>query len=569
MGSGRSGVARLGEHLVAVGRISGAQLEEALECQVAFGGRLGTNLVELGYLSLDDLAETLSMIQGVALPPDAWLSSPAPNARAAVPESVVKQHSVLPLRREQKRLHVAMLDPHSLAVISDLEFASGCRIEAYILPELRMFFWLEKHYGIARDVRYINVGREMAKGRFQEPVLPVAMIAPEPVAVAPPPPMPSAEIPRLVYRSTDLEIPPPSTPATAPKTPPPPRKTVEGVPAPSSAKVPPASPPIVMGRPSKDLAAGPVAPNAVARPPAPSAPRRDAGAVARSTAGSHGTPPSRPDGSQRTPPPAGSVRPAVKPPAPPPAMQSPPPPGPPDAPPLPPAKAPPPATVPPPAAAPPSDRSGPPSPPAERPIEVKEVPAPAVVPPPVVSSPSWQVLASAWDALEAAEDRPAVIEAGLSVATQFVETAALFVVHQGLIRGDRLRTVSGGPKGVETETRGLSAILFPVSTPGFLSRAVSDAASYQGAPDIGPADARLLRALGRPDVQTVAVWPVMLAGRIVNLLYADHGARDMVPIASDALAALAQHIGAAYERLIRQKKKDMGVAPSRSGAAGA
>ena len=48
---------RIGETLVDAGAISPEQLAKALETQVVFGGRLGTNLVELSYMSLDELAD--------------------------------------------------------------------------------------------------------------------------------------------------------------------------------------------------------------------------------------------------------------------------------------------------------------------------------------------------------------------------------------------------------------------------------------------------------------------------------------------------------------------------------
>src|SRR5215208_105393 len=44
---------RIGQILVAAGRLSPAQLDEALRAQVLYGGRLGTNLVELGHVDLD------------------------------------------------------------------------------------------------------------------------------------------------------------------------------------------------------------------------------------------------------------------------------------------------------------------------------------------------------------------------------------------------------------------------------------------------------------------------------------------------------------------------------------
>ncbi len=56
---------KLGALLVSKGLINETQLGEALKNQVIFGGRLGTNLVELGYLDEEALAYFLSENLGV------------------------------------------------------------------------------------------------------------------------------------------------------------------------------------------------------------------------------------------------------------------------------------------------------------------------------------------------------------------------------------------------------------------------------------------------------------------------------------------------------------------------
>jgi len=53
-------VPRLGELLVAAGLLTVAQVEQALRAQVMWGGRLGTNIVELHYLELDPLSNALA-----------------------------------------------------------------------------------------------------------------------------------------------------------------------------------------------------------------------------------------------------------------------------------------------------------------------------------------------------------------------------------------------------------------------------------------------------------------------------------------------------------------------------
>jgi len=56
---------KVGNMLVKHNIITEAQLEEALRNQVIFGGKIGTNLIELGYISADKLAEFLSKSKGV------------------------------------------------------------------------------------------------------------------------------------------------------------------------------------------------------------------------------------------------------------------------------------------------------------------------------------------------------------------------------------------------------------------------------------------------------------------------------------------------------------------------
>lgn len=71
----------------------------------------------------------------------------------------------------------------------------------------------------------------------------------------------------------------------------------------------------------------------------------------------------------------------------------------------------------------------------------------------------------------------------------------------------------------------------------------------------GGLDARILRALGREHAQEIAVLPVVLGGRVVNLLYADNGPEALGDASIAALSSICTRVGAAYERLIRARKR--------------
>jgi hypothetical protein len=47
---------RLGELLIKKGKLTQAQLDQAVQCQILFAGKLGTVLLELGYIGEKDLA---------------------------------------------------------------------------------------------------------------------------------------------------------------------------------------------------------------------------------------------------------------------------------------------------------------------------------------------------------------------------------------------------------------------------------------------------------------------------------------------------------------------------------
>ena len=153
-----------GHYLVEHGVITKEQFEEATQSRVVFGGRLGTNLAELGYMRIEDIGRHLSENLEIPLAPEEWMSHPSAAAREAVSEEFVEKHSVLPLHIENRALHIAMLSPRDPAQIDEIAFATGLRIIPYVLPEVQLLAMLEHHYGLQREVRYINLGKDAATG---------------------------------------------------------------------------------------------------------------------------------------------------------------------------------------------------------------------------------------------------------------------------------------------------------------------------------------------------------------------------------------------------------------------
>lgn len=154
---------KLGEMLVRNSIITLDQLEEALKYQVIFGGKLGTNLIELGYLDEEAIARFLSEKIGVPyVHHDRLMDIPA-NVIKRIPPDLAKKYRVIPLSIEKKRLMLVMADPSDLSAIDEISFITGFSIQPVVAPEVRLILALEKYYGIERDLRYIPIIERVEK----------------------------------------------------------------------------------------------------------------------------------------------------------------------------------------------------------------------------------------------------------------------------------------------------------------------------------------------------------------------------------------------------------------------
>ncbi|HLB25138.1 MAG TPA: hypothetical protein VJM83_02295, partial [Nitrospirota bacterium] len=148
---------RLGEAMVKEGLITGDLLARALERQIIFGGRLGTNLVEMGAISEENLARFLGKVLNVPYAGPENFEDVPQEVLEAVPAELAAKYTVFPIKKERSRLHLAMKDPNDMARIDELQFALGANVSGYIASEIRIVYALEKYYGVKRDLRYISV----------------------------------------------------------------------------------------------------------------------------------------------------------------------------------------------------------------------------------------------------------------------------------------------------------------------------------------------------------------------------------------------------------------------------
>jgi hypothetical protein len=150
---------RLGTLLLRDAVVSLGQLEEALRAQVLYGGRLGSNLVELGALDVDTLGLYLSKVHGVPLATVARLEAADPAAAARLGADLAERYCAFPLGPEPLRpdtIAVALADPRQHDRVADLARRMGCPVTPYVAAELRILYYLEQRLGIPRRPRFLR-----------------------------------------------------------------------------------------------------------------------------------------------------------------------------------------------------------------------------------------------------------------------------------------------------------------------------------------------------------------------------------------------------------------------------
>ncbi|OQA37443.1 MAG: bacteriophage N4 adsorption protein B [Acidobacteria bacterium ADurb.Bin340] len=132
---------KLGERLVDAELITSAQLQEALRHQRIAGGRMGSNLVALGFITEDVLMDFLAQQTGVPRV-DLREVEISLEVLRRVPRRLAEQLNVMPLAvKEPKSLVLAMADPLDLNAIDSCRFASGLNIEPVVvsISQLKQF----------------------------------------------------------------------------------------------------------------------------------------------------------------------------------------------------------------------------------------------------------------------------------------------------------------------------------------------------------------------------------------------------------------------------------------------
>jgi type IV pilus assembly protein PilB len=137
--------AKIGQLLLAANLVTEEQLQEALNLQKKEGGRLGSKLVKLGYITTEKLVSFLSKQFGV---PSINLSdyTIAPSVLKLIPAEMAKKYLIIPVARVGATLTVAMADPSNIFAIDDMKFMTGYNVEVVVATEESIIKAISKYY---------------------------------------------------------------------------------------------------------------------------------------------------------------------------------------------------------------------------------------------------------------------------------------------------------------------------------------------------------------------------------------------------------------------------------------
>ena len=110
-----------------------------------YGGRLGTSLHELGFITEERLTDALSRAHGV---PAVDLKAIAPEAVALVPKKLAQRFKVFPCRMRGQTLFLGMVDPGDHAAVAQIGYSLGYIVRPLVVPEFRMVQLLHDHYDV-------------------------------------------------------------------------------------------------------------------------------------------------------------------------------------------------------------------------------------------------------------------------------------------------------------------------------------------------------------------------------------------------------------------------------------
>jgi len=161
------------------------QLDRALQRQILYGEDLSVNLLEIGAVDEDELAQFLGMFYRLPIVTRSDLDSVETTVAALIPPLVALKHRVCPLAVADDAMVVAAARPLDRDVTDDLARVTGHSISTVVAAPMALAWGLHRHYGEEFPARYQRIldgmrKKESEAAARQSPQAPQAPQAEEP-----------------------------------------------------------------------------------------------------------------------------------------------------------------------------------------------------------------------------------------------------------------------------------------------------------------------------------------------------------------------------------------------------
>jgi type IV pilus assembly protein PilB len=137
---------KLGELLLRHKLITKEQLDKALELQKSNNSKLGSNLVKLGFVTDEEIAQVLSKQFGIS-PINLGRFEIDQTVLDLIPVEVARKYDLIPINRTGAVLTVAMADPTNIRAMDEINFICGYQVEPVVASDNAIREAIDKYYG--------------------------------------------------------------------------------------------------------------------------------------------------------------------------------------------------------------------------------------------------------------------------------------------------------------------------------------------------------------------------------------------------------------------------------------
>ncbi len=136
---------KLGDLLIEAGIIDNTQLQAALGHQKQWGGKIGSILMDMGFVDEKSMAYVLEKQLGEKCVSLETMEI-SPVAVKAIKSELAKKYNVMPLKLEKNTLHLAVLDPTDIATLDEIGFILGLNIKPVLALDSEIKTAIAEYY---------------------------------------------------------------------------------------------------------------------------------------------------------------------------------------------------------------------------------------------------------------------------------------------------------------------------------------------------------------------------------------------------------------------------------------